>query len=49
MMGLSVRLGAARPQRLGMGALILRRAEGANFNSFRVGGYFSFTVYDFRL
>jgi hypothetical protein len=49
MTGLSVRLGAASRQRLGIGALILRQAEGANFDSFHLGGYFSFTVYDFRL
>ena len=49
MTGLTMRLGATRPQRVGIGALILRQAEGSNFDSFRLGGYFSFTVYDFRL
>jgi hypothetical protein len=49
MTGVSVRLGAARSQRLGAGALILRRAEGSDFDSFHVGGYVNFTVYDLRL
>lgn len=48
MIGPTVRLGASRAQRLGAGVLILRRAEGSDFNSFRLGGYVSFTVYDFR-
>jgi hypothetical protein len=49
MTGVSVRLGATGSQRIGAGALILRQADGDDFDSFRLGGYLSFTVYDFRL
>jgi hypothetical protein len=49
MTGLSVRLGANGAQRVGAGTLILRRAEGSDFDSFQLGGYVSFTLFDFRL
>jgi hypothetical protein len=49
MTGLSVRLGATRSQRLGAGALILRQANGSNFDAFRLGGYVSFTLLDLAL
>jgi hypothetical protein len=49
MTGLAVRLGPTGRQRIGIGALILRQAEADDFDSFRLGGYLSFTVYDFRL
>jgi hypothetical protein len=47
--GVSMRLGKARAQRIGLGALILRQSEGSNFDTFKLGGYASFTLYDLRL
>jgi hypothetical protein len=47
--GLSVRLGKDRRQRVGAGVLILREADASEFDSFRLGGYASLTLYDFRL
>lgn len=49
MTGVSLRLGATASQRIGAGALLLRQADGDDFDSFRLGGYLNFTVYDFRL
>jgi hypothetical protein len=49
MVGPTVRLGANGAQRVGAGALILRRAAGSDFDSFQLGGYVSFTLFDLRL
>ena len=46
--GLSVRLGE-RPQRLGAGAVLLRRDEPGMTGGFRIGWYVGFTAFDLRL